>query len=88
MMIFLSVMFPWCAVNSEQLREGGSSKVMLVNVTSLLIIKIPSSSSFVSVISQTDFVMGDESFGAIVSAVLNIRGCISCVWFPGRRTIC
>ena len=54
-MIFLSVMSPWCAVNSGHLREGGSSKVMLMNVTSLLIIKIPSSVS--SFISETFFVI-------------------------------
>ena len=90
--ILLSVMLPWCAVNSEQLRVGGSSKMMLVKVTSLLIIKIPSSSSpssFVSVTSQTDFVMGDDkSLGAIVRDVLNTTGWISCVWFPWRRMIC
>ena len=73
--IFLSVMSPWCAMKSEQVREGGSSKVMLMNVTSLLIIKIPSSSSSsVRVISQTDLVMGDESCGAIVRVVLNSMG--------------
>ena len=50
MMILLSMILPWCAVNSEHERDGGSSNVMLMNITSLLIIKIPSFSS-VSVIS-------------------------------------